>query len=102
MGESGLQNNDAVDLVILICMAQMNQSEQTKTSWNRFKMIGGVNFTALVFRTQIWQFPDVMELFHWLVHPHRLTTVHMHCPACTKVNEIRWARAGCKTTMQLI
>ena len=56
-------------------MAQMNQSEQKKTSWNRFKMNGGVYFTALVFRTQIWQFPDVTELFHWLTHPHITTTV---------------------------
>ena len=31
MGESGLQNNNAVDLVILICMAQMHQSKRNKT-----------------------------------------------------------------------
>ena len=43
-----------------------------------------------------------MELFHWLTHPHRPTTVHMPCPACKTLNSIRWARAGSKTTMQSI
>ena len=86
MGESGLQNTNAVDLVILICMAQMHQSKRNKTCLKRFKINGGVYFAALVFHTQIWQFHDVTELFHWLTHPHRNTTIHMHCPACTKVN----------------
>ena len=86
MGESWLQNKNAVDLEILICMAQMHHSKRNKTCQNSFKIYGGVHFTALVFHTQIWQFPDVTELFHWLTQPHRATTVQMHCPACTKVN----------------
>ena len=102
MGERGLQNSNAVDLVILIRMAQMHHSQRNKTCQNRFKIYGGVHFTALVFHTQIWQFHDVTELFHGLTHPQRTTTVHVHCPACTKVNSIRWSRAGLKTTMQLI
>ncbi len=47
---------------------------------------GGVNATSLLFWAHIGQFSDVMELFHWLTAPHRPTTVHMPCPACTKLN----------------
>ena len=70
MGENWSQKYYGVGFVTLKCMAQMHQTKPNKTGGTWSQNNGGVDFITLMFRGQIGQFPNVMELFHWSTHPH--------------------------------
>ena len=70
MAENRLQKYDGAGFVTLKGMAQMHSTKPNKTGGNWSQNNGGVDFITRIFRGQIGQYPNVMELFHWLTHPH--------------------------------
>ena len=75
-------------LIVWHLYAWLNCIKVNKKAWNWLQWNGRFNFnyTRPIFSTQIVQFPNVMELFHWLTHPPPQTTQHMHCPAFININ----------------
>jgi hypothetical protein len=69
MGGIWSQKNNRVDLIKPIFCLEIYQSKLNKMGEKSSKKIGWVDFMPLIFRLQIGQFPNVVELFHRLTQP---------------------------------